>query len=85
MTPPRLAMHLKERLKPQVFGLKVYRKRVRRYEGIPGHDEPYKLRGSMNVWQECVRQRAVKDRAYILYSAMMSMRPGVSQIYTPHC
>jgi len=25
------------------------------YAGIPGHDEPHKLHGSMNAWQECMR------------------------------
>jgi len=27
---------------------------LRGYEGIPGHDEQQKLRGSMNTCEECV-------------------------------
>jgi hypothetical protein len=42
------------------------------------------VRGSMKAWQECVGSRAGKDRVYIsLYDEMMSIYPGVSQIYTP--
>ena len=55
---------------------------VREYEGIPGHDEPHKLRGSTKARQECMRPSAGKDRMCILYIEMMSIYPGVFQIYT---
>jgi len=48
-------------------------------------EEPYKLRGSMKARQECVGPRAGKDRLCISYNEMMSIYPGVSQMYTPRC
>jgi len=54
-TPPHLAWHPKRTLEKEPFCVKECRMRVRGYEGIPGHDEPHKLRGSINAWQECMR------------------------------
>jgi len=49
-------------------------------------EEPHKLRGSMKARQECVGPRAVKNTVCIsLFDEMMSIYPGVSQIYTPSC
>ena len=84
-TPPHLAWHPKGILEKEWFWLEERRKRVRGYEGKPGHDEPHKLHRSMKAWQECVRPRAGKDRVCISYNAMMSIYPGVSQIYCPGC
>ena len=50
--PPHLSWYTKRIHKKQQFYLEKCRKRVKGYEGIPGHDEPPKLRGSMNVRQE---------------------------------
>jgi len=99
VTPPHLTWSPKGLLEMEWFRLEEHRKRVRGYERIPGHDEPHtlrapmnasqecvrnhKLRGSMKARQECVRPRAGKDRVCILYNAVMSIYPGVSQIYTP--
>jgi hypothetical protein len=80
-TPPHLASYLKGIHEKEMFLLEERRKRVRGYEGISGHDEPHKFRGSMNAWQECVRPRARKDRVCISYNEM-SIYPGVSKIYT---
>ena len=49
-------------------------------------EEPHKLCGSMKARQECVGPGAVKDTVCIsLFDEMMSIYPGVSQIYTPCC
>jgi len=48
-------------------------KRVREYEGIPGCEEPHKLRGSMKARQECMPPRAGKDRLCISFNEMMSI------------
>jgi len=97
--PPHLAWYLKGIRDKERLLLEERRKRVRGYEGIPGHDEPHKWHGSMNAWQQCVknhtncvdqrklgnsawRPRAGKDRVCISYNDMMSIYPGVSQIYT---
>ena len=56
---------------------------VRGNQGIPGNDEPHKLRGSAKARNMCVRPRAGNDALFISYNAMMSMYPGVSQISTP--
>jgi len=49
-------------------------------------EEPHKFHGSMTVRQECLGPRAVKDTVCIwLFDEMMSIYPGVSQIYTPFC
>jgi len=53
--------------------------------GLPGREEPHKLRGSMKARQECMGPRAGKDGVCISYHEMMSIYPGVSQIYTPRC
>jgi len=82
-TPPHLVWHPEVILQKERFCLGERRKRVRGYEGIPGHDEPHKLRGSMKAPQECVKPRAGKDWVCILYNEMMSIYPGVYQIYTP--
>jgi len=82
-TPPHLVWHPKVILQKERFCLGERRKRVRGYEGIPGHDEPHKLCGSMKAPQECVKPRAGKDWVCILYNEMMSIYPGVYQIYTP--
>jgi len=50
-TPLHLAGHPKGIGEKEWFWLKERRKRVRGYEGIPGHDEPHKLCGSMKAWQ----------------------------------
>jgi hypothetical protein len=83
ITRPHLVWHLKGILEIERFRLEEHRKRVKGYERIPGHDKPHKLRGSMNARQECVRPRAGKDRLCISYNEMMSIYPGVFQIYTP--
>jgi len=62
---------------------KERRKRVKGYQGISGLDQPYKLRGSMKAPQGCVRPRAGKERVGISYNGMMSVYPGISQLYTP--
>jgi len=50
------------------------------------HDEPHKLRGLIKARQECVGPRAVKETVCIsLFDEMMSINPGVSQLYTPYC
>ena len=54
-TLPHLAKHPKRILEKEPFWLEERRKRVRGYDGIPGHDEPHQLRGSINAWQECMR------------------------------
>jgi len=61
--------------------LEEHRKRVRGYEGIPGHDEPHTLRGSTKAQQECRLPSAGKDTVCILFIEMMSIYPGVFQIY----
>jgi len=53
--PPHLTWDLNGILEKGRFWFEEHRKRVRGFERIPGHDEPHKLRGSMNAWQECVR------------------------------
>jgi len=59
---------------------------VRESELILGHVEPDKFCGSMNLWQEGMRPRAVKDRVCILYNEIISKinfshwkTPGVSE------
>jgi hypothetical protein len=47
-TPLHLAWYLKGILGTEWFQLEECRKMVR-YDGIPGHDEPHKLRGSLNA------------------------------------
>jgi hypothetical protein len=47
-TPPHLAWHPKGIREKERFWIVERRKRVRGCEGIPGHDEPHKLRGSMS-------------------------------------
>jgi len=69
--------------KKEPFWLEERRKRVRGYDGILGHDEPHKMRGSMEAWQGCVGPRSGNERVCIAYNAMMSIYPGVSQVYTP--
>jgi len=54
-TPPHLTWHPNGTLEKERFCLDEQRKRVRGYEGIPGHDEPHKLCVSMNALQECMR------------------------------
>ena len=53
--PPHLTCHPKGILQKQLLWLEKHQKRVRGYEGLSGHDEPHTLCGSMNAWQECVR------------------------------
>ena len=49
-TLPHLAGYLKAIHEKERFQLEESRKRVRRYEGIPGHDDkPHKLRGSLKL------------------------------------
>jgi len=84
-TPPHLTWHQEGIHDQEWFLLEEFGKRVEEYEGIPGHDKPHKLGRSMNAWQWRVGQRAGKDRVCISYNVMMSIYPGVSQIYTPCC
>jgi len=53
--PPHLTQHPKIIHEQEPFWLIGRRTRVRRYAEIPAHDEPHKLCGSMNAWQERVR------------------------------
>jgi len=53
------------------------RKRASVYQGIPGHDVLHKLHGSMNAWQEYMRQWAGKDRVCMSYNELMSIHPGI--------
>jgi len=46
-TPPHLYWHPKGIHEKEQFWLEEHRKRVRRYDTLPGHGEPHKLRGSM--------------------------------------
>ena len=81
-TPLDLALHPTRIPKNELFWLEERRKRVTGYEGIPGHNEPHKMRESMKARQGCVRPRSGKERVRISYNAMMSIFPGISQIYT---
>jgi len=56
ITLPHLTWHPKGILETERFRLKERRKRVRGYEGIPGHDEPPKLRGSTSAKCKSVRK-----------------------------
>jgi len=53
--PPHIVWHPNGKLENEQFWLQEHRKMVSGYEGLPGHNEPHKLRGSMNTWQEWVR------------------------------
>jgi len=79
---PHLVWHPSGICETEQFCLKERRKRVSGYEGIPGYDELHKLHGSINNWQEYMRRRGGKDRVCISYNEMMSVHPGVFQIYT---
>jgi len=46
--------------------------------------EPLTLHGSMKAHQQCVGPRTENDRVCISDNEMMSIYPGLSQIYTPH-
>jgi len=81
-TPPHLALHPMRVPKKEAFRLEECRKRVRGYEGILGHVEQHKLLGSLKARQGCVRPRSVKGRVCISYNVMLSIYPGVCQIYT---
>jgi len=83
MTPPHLVWHPKGILEQERLRLEGRRKMVRGYERIPGNDGPHTLSGSMNARLECVRPRAGKDGVSISYNEMMSIYPGVFQLYTP--
>jgi len=56
ITPPHVAWYPKGIHEKEWFELAEHRKRVRGYEGIPGHDELHKLRGSTKLgksaWDE---------------------------------
>jgi len=80
--PPHLAWFAKRLPERERIQFKHHRKRMRRYEGIPGHDEPHMSRGSTKARQECMRPLAGKDRMCIWYNEMKSIYPGVFQIYT---
>jgi len=54
-TLPHLAWHTKGIHGNERFLPEERRKWVRQYDGIPGHDEPHKLCGSMNAWKQCMR------------------------------
>jgi len=51
-TSSHLAWYPKRIREKEWFYLEEGRKRVRGYGGIPGHDEPHKLLGSMKAQQE---------------------------------
>ena len=55
-TLPHLTWHPKGIHEKERFWLKERWWTVRRYEGIPGHDEPHILRVSMNAGPKCVRK-----------------------------
>jgi len=55
--PPYSAWHPKGILDTEWFWLQKYRKRVRGYEQVPGHDGGYKSRGSMTASEGCVRNQ----------------------------
>jgi hypothetical protein len=48
-------------------------KRVRGYEELLGWEEPHRMCGFMNAWQECVRPSAGKDILCNSYHEMMSI------------
>jgi len=54
-TQLHLTSHPKRISNLEGFWLEERRKRERGSEGIPNQNEPHKLCGSMNAWQECVR------------------------------
>jgi len=77
-----LSLHSKGIREKERFWIEEWRNRVRGYDKLPSHEEPHKLRGSRKTRQECMGPRAGKDRVSILlYSKMMSIYPGVYQIY----
>jgi len=80
-----LSPHPKGICEKEPFGLEEHRKMVRGYEVVPGHDEPRKLRVSMNPQQEGMGPRAGNDKLCISYNEMISIYPVVSQKYTPRC
>ena len=49
------------------------------------YEDPHKLRGSKNAWQEWMIARAEEDGMCILCNEMMSIYPRVSQIYNACC
>jgi hypothetical protein len=55
---------------------------VRWYEVIPGHDELHKLLAFTNTCEECIRPSAGQGRVCISYKEIMSINPGVFEIYT---
>jgi hypothetical protein len=81
-TLPHLTSYLMKITETAAFWLKERRKRVRGYEGIPGHYEPHKLCGSLKSQLGWVRPRSGKGRVCISYNAKMSIYPVVSDIYT---
>jgi len=81
-TPLQLTWHPMAVREKEQFWLEKHRKRVRGYEWLTGHDEPQKLHGSPNAQQECMRTTAGIQRVCISYIEMMSIYPGIFQIYT---
>jgi hypothetical protein len=81
-------LHLASRLtgipKRAPFWLVERTKTVRGYEAIPSRFDPHNLRVSLKARQGCVRPRSGKRRVCISYNAMMSIYPGVSEIYTAY-
>jgi hypothetical protein len=81
-TPPQLTSHLMRISYKALSCPKEHRNTVTGYAGIPSHYESLKMRGSLKAQQRCMRPRSGKERVCIAYNAMMSIYPGVSEIYT---
>jgi len=81
-SPPHPGWYPKGIREKDMFCLKECRKWVSGYERIPCYNELHKLHGYINAWQEYMRQRAGRDRVCISYNEMMSIHPGIFEIYT---
>jgi hypothetical protein len=83
-SPPHIASHLMGIPKRVPFWLVERTKTVRGYEAITSRFDTYNLSVSLKDRQGCVRPRSGKRRVCISYNAMMSIYPGVSEIYTAY-
>jgi hypothetical protein len=81
-TPLHLASHSNRILEKELWWIEEGRRRVKVHEETSVHDGPHKLRGPMIARHGCVSPRAGKECLCISYNVMMSIYPGVTQIYT---